>query len=117
MGQGASLEVKENMRARNLRMAHRIARSTRGCERPKSGEGDPGSPVRLCQVRGLGKLHGPLARLTDRLARLGSDWRELATVAEARAVMAGEGELVGVGVLARGERQSEGQTVAHPGYL
>jgi hypothetical protein len=38
-------------------------------------------------------------------------------VAEARAVMAGGGELAGVGVLARGVRRSEGQTVAHPGYL
>jgi hypothetical protein len=34
----------------------------------ESSEGDPGSPVRLCQVRGLGKLHGPLAKLTKRLA-------------------------------------------------
>jgi hypothetical protein len=38
-------------------------------------------------------------------------------VAEARAVMVGKGELVGVGVLARGVRRCEGQTVAHPGYL
>jgi hypothetical protein len=38
-------------------------------------------------------------------------------VAEAQAVMAGGGELARVGVLARGVRQSEGQTVAHPGYL
>jgi hypothetical protein len=44
-------------------MAHRIAQSTCDCGRPKSSEGDPGSPVRLCWVRGLGKLHGPLARL------------------------------------------------------
>jgi hypothetical protein len=98
-------------------MAHRIAWSTRGCGRPKSGEGDPGSPVRLCRVRGLGKLHGPQPKLTEQLARLGSGWRELATVVEARAVMAGGGELAGVGVLARGVRQSEGQTVAHPRYL
>ena len=98
-------------------MAHRIARSTRGRERSKSSEGDPGSPVRLYRVRGLGKLHGPLSKLTERLARLGSGWRELAAVAEARAVMAGGGELAGVGVLARGVRRSEEQTVAHPGYL
>jgi hypothetical protein len=65
-------------------MAHRIARSTHGYGRPKSGEGDPGSPVRLCRVRGVGKLHEPLAKLTERLARLGSGWREQATVAEAR---------------------------------
>jgi hypothetical protein len=38
-------------------------------------------------------------------------------VAEARAVMAGVGELAGVGVLAPGLRRSEGQTVAHPRYL
>jgi hypothetical protein len=98
-------------------MAHRIARSTRGCRRPKSGEGDLGSPVRLYWFRGLGKLHGPLAKLTERLAWLGSGSRELAAVAEARAVMAGRGELTGVGVLARGVRRSEGQTVAHPRYL
>jgi hypothetical protein len=44
---------------------HWIARSTSACGRPKSGEGDPGSPVRLCRVRGLGKFHGPLAKLTE----------------------------------------------------
>jgi hypothetical protein len=49
--------------------------------------------------------------------RLGSAWRELAMVVEARAVMAGGGELAGVGVLALGMRRSDGQTVAHPGYL
>jgi hypothetical protein len=38
-------------------------------------------------------------------------------VAEARAVMAGGAELDGVGVLARGMRRSEGQTVAHQAYL
>jgi hypothetical protein len=81
-GQGASPEVKEDMCARNLRMAHRIARSTRGCGRPKSGEGDLGSSVRLWRVRGLGKLHGPLAKLTERLARLGGGWSELAAVAK-----------------------------------
>jgi hypothetical protein len=65
-------------------MAQRIARSTRGCGRPKSGEGDLGSLVRLCLFRGLGKLHEPLAKLTERLARLGSGWREFVAVAEAR---------------------------------
>jgi hypothetical protein len=39
--------------------------SMRGCGRPKSGEDDLGSPVRFCRVRGLGKLHGPLAKLTE----------------------------------------------------
>jgi hypothetical protein len=98
-------------------MAHRIARSTRDRGRPKSGEDDLGSPVKFCRVRGLGKLHGLLAKLIEWPARLGSGWGELAVVAEARAVMAGGGELAGVGVLARGVRRSEGQTVAHPKYL
>jgi hypothetical protein len=53
------------MSARKLRMAHRIARSTRGRGRPKSGEGDPRSPTKFCRVRGLGKLHGLLAKLTE----------------------------------------------------
>jgi hypothetical protein len=42
------------------------------------------APVRLCRVRGLGKLHGPLAKLTERLPQPGGGWSELATVAEAR---------------------------------
>jgi hypothetical protein len=75
----------------NLRMTHRMARSTRAGGRPKSGEDDLGSSVKFCQVRGLGKLHGLLAKLTEWLAQLGSHWRELATVAEARVVMAGGG--------------------------
>jgi hypothetical protein len=65
-------------------MAHRIARSTRGCGRLKSGEGDPGSLVRLYRVQGLGKLRGLLAKLTERLARPRDGWSELAAVAEAR---------------------------------
>jgi hypothetical protein len=72
-------------------MAYRIARSTRDRGRPNSGEDDLGSPVKFCRVRGLGKLHGLLAKLTEWLAQLGSVWRELATVAEARVVMAGGG--------------------------
>jgi hypothetical protein len=66
-----------------LTMDYRRARSTRGGGRPKSGEGDLGLSVKFCRVRGLGKLHGPNAKLTEALARLGRDWRELATAAEA----------------------------------
>jgi hypothetical protein len=40
--------------------------------------------VKFCWVRGLGKLHGLMVKLTEWLARLGSDWRELTTMAEAR---------------------------------
>ena len=78
-------------------MAHRIARSTRGRGRPKSGEDDLGSPVRFC------RLHRPLAKLTEGQAQLGRGWSELAAVAEARVVMAGGGNLAGAkeGRLAR----------------
>jgi hypothetical protein len=49
----------------------------------------------FCRVRELGKLHGPLAKLTEGQAQLGRGWSELAAVAEAWAVMAGGGKLVG----------------------
>jgi hypothetical protein len=49
----------------------------------------------FCRVRGLGQLHKLMAKLTERLARLGSDWSGLATVVEALAVMAGGKELAG----------------------
>jgi hypothetical protein len=49
-------------------MAYRRARSTRGGGRPKSGKGDLGLPVKSGLVRGLGKLHGPLAELAEALA-------------------------------------------------
>jgi hypothetical protein len=91
MGLGASPEVREDMCTKNLRMTHRIARCTRDRGPPKSSEDDLGSPVKFCRVRELGKLHGLLAKLSEWLARLGSEWRELATVAEARVVMAGGG--------------------------
>ena len=47
--------------------------------------------MKFCQVRGLGKLHKLLAKLTERLSRLVSDWRELAMMAETWAMMAGGG--------------------------
>jgi hypothetical protein len=95
MGQGASPEIKEDVSTRNLRMAHRIARSRPGRGRPKSSEGDLGSPVRFCRVREHGKLHGPLSKLTEGQAQLGRGWSELAAVAEAWEMMAGGGELAG----------------------
>jgi hypothetical protein len=76
-------------------MAHRCAQSTRAGGRPKSGEGDLRLPVKFCRVRGLGKLHGPLAELTEALTQLGGDWSGLATMAEALAAMAGGKELAG----------------------
>jgi hypothetical protein len=85
-------------------MAHRSVQSTRAGGRPKSGEGDLRLPVKFCQVRGLGKLHGPMAELTEALARLRGDWSWLATVVEALAAMAGGKELAGAkeGCLAGG---------------
>jgi hypothetical protein len=76
-------------------MAHRSVQSTRAGGRPKSGEVDLRLLLKFCQVRGLGKLHGPMAELTEALARLGGDWSGLATVAEALAAMAGRKELAG----------------------
>jgi hypothetical protein len=76
-------------------MAHRSARSTRAGGRPKSDEVDLRLLVKFCQVRGLGKLHGPMAELTEALARLGGDLSWLATVAEALAAMAGGKDLAG----------------------
>jgi hypothetical protein len=66
--------------------------SVYACRRAKSREDDLGSPVRFCRVRVLGTLHGPLAKLTEGQARLGSDWSGLAVVAEAWTVVAGEGK-------------------------
>jgi hypothetical protein len=85
-------------------MAHRSARSTRAGGRPKSSEVDLRLLVKFCQVRGLGNLHGPMAELTEALARLGGDWSGLSTVAEALAAMAGGKELAGAkeGCLAGG---------------
>jgi hypothetical protein len=54
-------------------MAHRSAQSTRAGGRPKSGEVDLRLLVMFCQVQWLGKLHKLMAKLTERLARLGSD--------------------------------------------
>jgi hypothetical protein len=76
-------------------MAHRRAWSTRAGGRPKSGEVDLGLPVKFCRVRGLGKLHGPLAELAEALARLGGGQSGLATVAEVLAAVAGGKELAG----------------------
>jgi hypothetical protein len=83
------------MGARNWSETHWIARSTRGGERPKSGEVDLEPPVKSGRVRGLGKLHELLAELAEALARLEDGWSGLATMAEALAAMAGRIELAG----------------------
>jgi hypothetical protein len=70
-------------------MAHRRARSTRAGGRPKSGEGDLGLPVKFYRVRGLGKLHRPMANLTEVLAAMAGG-KELAGAKEGW--LAGDGE-------------------------
>jgi hypothetical protein len=62
--------------------------------------------MKFCQVRALGKLYGPPAKLSERQAWLGSDWSGLATVAEAWAVMAGRRGLAGA---KEGHLASEGE--------
>ena len=52
-------------------MAHRSGQSTRAGGRLKSGEVDLRLPVKFCRVRELGKLHEPMAELTEALAQLG----------------------------------------------
>ena len=83
------------MGARNRSETHWIGRSTRGGGRPKSGEVDLGPPVKFGRVRGLGKLHGPLAELAEALACPEDGWGGLATMAEALAAMAGGIKLAG----------------------
>jgi hypothetical protein len=95
------------MGARNWAETHRLALSTRGGERPKSSEVDLEPPVKSGLVRGLGKLHGPLAELAEALARLRGGWSGLATVAEALVAMAGGNALAGAkerGLAGEGER-------------
>jgi hypothetical protein len=83
------------MGARNQTETHRLALSTRGGGRLKSGEVDLGPLVKSGLVRGLEKLHRPLAELAEALARLGGGWSGLAMVAEALAAIAGGIELAG----------------------
>jgi hypothetical protein len=96
------------MGARNWMETHRLALSTHGGKRPKSGEVDLGPSVKSGLVRGLGKLHGPLAELAKHWLDLGvGGWSGLATVAEALAAMAGGIELAGAkerGLAGEGER-------------
>jgi hypothetical protein len=83
------------MSERNWAETHWVARSTRGGRRPKSGEVDLRPPVKSGRVRGLGELHGLLAKLAEALACPEDGWGGLATVAEALAAMAGGIKLAG----------------------
>ena len=60
-------------------MAHRIALSTRGGGRPKSGEGGSASPVRQCLGSSLEKLHGFTGKQSKGWGEAGGQQKGLAT--------------------------------------
>jgi hypothetical protein len=65
----------------------------------------------------LGKASRPLREAVQGLGRGWGSTGGAGHGGRDRAVMAGDAELAGVGVSARGVRQSEGWTVAHQGHL
>jgi hypothetical protein len=79
-------------------MAHRIARSTRGGWRPKSGDDDLAVPVRQGFDPCLEKLHGSSGKLSKGLVEAEGLCKWLATVAGARVARAGGAELAGAKV-------------------
>jgi hypothetical protein len=62
-------------------MAHRIAWSTHGGGRSKSGEGESASPVRQCLGSSLEKLHGFTGKRSKGWGEAGVQQRGLATSA------------------------------------
>jgi hypothetical protein len=76
-------------------MAHRIARSTRGGGRPKSGEGVSSPLVRQFFGSSLEKLYGSSEKLSKGSVEAEGLWKWLATVAGARVARAGGAELAG----------------------
>jgi hypothetical protein len=57
--------------ATNCKTAHRVARSTHGDGRMKSGDGNPVPPVKWCSVQGLRKIY----RATESWPRNWIGWR------------------------------------------
>jgi hypothetical protein len=76
-------------------MAHRIARSTRGCGRPKSSDDDLAVSVRQGFNPCLEKLHGSLGKLSKGSVEAEGLWKWLVAVAGARVALAGDEELAG----------------------
>jgi hypothetical protein len=79
-------------------MAHRIARSTRGCGRPKSDDDDLAVPVRQGLNSCLEKLHGSSGKLSKGSVEAEGLWKWLATVADAQVAREGGAELAGAKV-------------------
>jgi hypothetical protein len=82
---GAPLEVKGDLCARNLPVAHRVTRSSCTGGRAKSGDVNPAPPAMWSSVQGLGKLHRVPGRLSEGLDWVAEDWSCRSTVAGARA--------------------------------
>jgi hypothetical protein len=76
-------------------MAHRIARSMRGCGRPKSSDNDLAVPVRQGLDSCLEKLHGSSGKLSKNSIEVEGLLKRLATVGGARVARAGGAELAG----------------------
>ena len=76
-------------------MAHRIARSTRGSGRPKSGDGDLAVPVRQGFDPCLEKLHGSSGKLSKGSVETEGLWKWMAAVVGARVARAGGAGLTG----------------------
>jgi hypothetical protein len=76
-------------------MAHRIARSTRGGRRPKSGNDDLAIPVRQGFDCCLEKLHGSSGKLSKGSIEAEGLGKWLVAVAGARVARAGGAELAG----------------------
>jgi hypothetical protein len=76
-------------------MAHQIARSTRDCGRPKSGDDDLAVLVRQGLDSCLEKLHSLSGKLSKGSVEVEGLWKRLATVAGTRVARAGGAELAG----------------------
>jgi hypothetical protein len=83
------------MDGRNWRIAHRIARPTRGGGRPKSGDGALTVPVRQGLDPCLEKLHGSSGKLSKGSIEAQGLWKWLAAVAGAWVARAGGAEHAG----------------------
>jgi hypothetical protein len=95
MSQGVLQEVREVVGARNRRMVHLVARSTRGGGRPKSSDGDVTVPVRLGLDSCLEKLHGSTRKLFRGSSEARCLWEWLAVMAGVWVAWVGDAELAG----------------------
>jgi hypothetical protein len=81
----APLEVKDDLGARNRRMAYRVVRFMCDYDRLKSDGVNPAPPVRWCSVCGLRELHWAPGKLAEGWVGAEEGWSGRSTVAGARA--------------------------------